>query len=110
MKSLIIGASLAVIASVSAVVAQQTGDQSGRVARGAFEQSIELRVAARRTQRLAAFGGRVFCDCLSAALPTDVDFQRYITVMTNPAVQSASEQAIRAARDKCVASAFPSER
>ena len=90
-----------------------TGARAKEVARKTFEASVDGRVTDRRDRCIAAFGNRVFCDCLSAALPLDMDFQRYITVTTvnrDTVRPSASNQQLRdvvlAIRDQCVAAAF----
>jgi hypothetical protein len=93
----------------------RTGDQAVEVARKGFEASVEARVVDRRAKCMNAFGSSTFCNCLSAALPLEVDFQRYIAVTTtdNDAVRRSDPDqqiadVILATRDRCVAAAFRS--
>jgi hypothetical protein len=92
-----------------------TGVRAADVARKTFEASVEARVIDRRAKCTTAFGNRVFCDCLSAALPLDVDFQRYIAVTTAdratnrpPDPEQRLRDVVLAVRDRCAAAAFGS--
>ena len=107
----LVSAALA-IASISGSAQRTTGDQSSRTARTAHELSVEARLAARKRQCVSALGNAVFCDCLNRALPLDVSFQRYITIMTTDdadrdAPERTMARVILAARNACVASVFP---
>jgi len=90
-----------------------TGDQAVDVARKTFDASIEAQVADRRVSCMKAFGNLSFCNCLSAALPLEVNFQRYVTITTadsDTIRASDSDQrltdVVLATRDRCVAAAF----
>ena len=110
---------LAVVTSIPAHAQRRnarghlTGARAIEVARKTFEASVDARVTDRRGRCITAFGNRVFCDCLSAALPLEVDFQRYITVTAadrDTVRPSHSDQqltnVVLATRDRCVAAAF----
>ena len=91
--------------------AAQTGDQAVRLARSAFEKSVEVRMADRRSRCMSAIGSPAFCDCLNAYLPLAVDFQTYIAVTTASADnrQSSDDKLtdqILSLRDMCVAKVF----
>ena len=97
----------------SASPQQKTGDQAVRIARRTFEKSVEVKMAARRSQCMSAIGSPAFCDCLNAFLPLAADFQRYISTTTtsDPNEQLSPDDKkmadlIIATRDECVAKVF----
>jgi len=102
--------------SAVATAVQRTGDQAVAAAKTALAESIKLRVADKRNRCVSVVGDRTtVCDCLSAALPIDVDFQRYVILVTTPrAEQTENDQkaavAAMAIRDQCVAAAVSTGR
>jgi hypothetical protein len=111
-RLLLIIIGVAVGGSTFTHTAAQTGDQAVRLARRAFEKSVEVRMADRRFKCMSAIGSPAFCDCLNAYLPLAVDFQTYIAVTTVGAHdQEASDDKkltdlILSSRDMCVAKVF----
>ena len=114
---ILVGVTVVVASTLTHAGAQRrTGDQAVRLARTAFEKSVEVRLADRRSKCLSAVGSPAFCDCLNGSLPLAVEFQRYIAVTTTSGADSGSVQAqpndqktadfILASRDQCVAKAF----
>jgi len=90
-----------------------TGDQAVANAKASFAESVKRRVEDKRDRCVSTVGSRsTFCDCLSAALPLDIDFLRYVALVTTPrAEQTEAEQKLATAaiavRDRCVAAAVP---
>jgi hypothetical protein len=123
MKRLLCGILVAVAGVVAsaltqAAVRQHTGEVAQRAARTALEKSISARLEDRRYKCMSVIGGTRFCNCLTADLPLDVNFQKYITVMITVGTPahydqlSAEDKSIAPrivlARDRCVAEVFVS--
>jgi hypothetical protein len=123
MKRLVCGTLVAVVAVVAsalthAAVGQHTGELAQRVARTALEESVSARLEDRRSKCMSVIGSTPFCNCLNAALPLEVNFQKYISVTITVGTPAHYDQLsaddkriaprIVLARDRCVAEVFAS--
>jgi hypothetical protein len=107
---------LAAMSPPSVTAQRTTGDVGVAVAKAADAESVKLRVEDKRNRCVAAIGNRTtLCSCLSAALPLDMDFSKYVALVTTErAEQTEADQRsadiARVVRDRCVAAAVQSER
>ena len=90
------------------IPSQNTGRLPEQVAKDAFARSVEARLQVRQDKCVAAFPDKTFCTCLNAALPLEVEFERYVALVSaSPEQLTEAEKALRssavAARDRCVA-------
>lgn len=89
---------------------QQTGERSVRLAKEVYRLSVEARIMERQEQCLAAVAVQELCTCLSASLPLELNFVRYVALVSaRPEQLKPGEIALQetafAVRDRCISSA-----
>jgi hypothetical protein len=114
----ILGSVIVVLASTLTYAGAQrkTGDGTVRLARATLRATVEAIMIDRRSKCMNAIGSQSFCDCLNGSLPLAADFQTYIRITTatsdaqlTPADRQIAD-AILVARDRCVATVFPTKK
>jgi hypothetical protein len=117
--ALLVSAIVASVALPHAIEQYKTGDQAARFARKVFAKSIEVIMAERRRQCMAAIGNLAFCDCINGYLPMPADFQTYIKVTTASREGSFEQMtsddktivdAVLTTRNRCVEKVFGNPR
>jgi hypothetical protein len=92
LSAILVGMTVMASTATQASAQRKTGDDARRVSRRAFEISVDVRLADRRSKCMNAIGSPAFCDCLNGYLPLSVDFQRYITVTSTARTVSGDVQ------------------